>query len=436
MDTDEKANIHAPGFVSRLQSARWTLAAVLGFAALLIYIEPALLMFAMLGTMLVFAVAIVLPRNNSRDFRTPDSKPGNAIWLDNSVKAIAETLDYPVCIVDASAILRYTNRATETVFGASAIGDPVSVTFRRPEIARIIGEAISRQARLEIEYAEQIPRDRWFNLQIAPVPNSIGGDPEFYLLSFHDLTEPRRAEQMRSDFIANASHELRTPLASLRGFIETIKGPAAADAKATAQFLDIMLDQAERMSRLIDDLLSLSRLEMRSHLRPQDSVVVADVLTNVVNALEPLAQRLGVKIEKRLPSEKLEILGDRDELIQVFENLVENACKYGQSGGKVEIEAVVLQAAKPAGAPRVEISVSDHGPGIAEEHLPRLTERFYRVDVGSSRNKQGTGLGLAIVKHILNRHETRLGVTSNLGAGSRFSVVFPLQAAPASVEKR
>jgi two-component system, OmpR family, phosphate regulon sensor histidine kinase PhoR len=180
------------------------------------------------------------------------------------------------------------------------------------------------------------------------------------------------------------------------------------------------------MSRLIDDLLSLSRIEMKSHLRPEGEVALEDVLAHVVNALQPLADKLGVAIEKRLPAERLVVRGDRDELIQVFENLIENACKYGDSGKKVEIAAEILEPARAGQPRRVEIGVRDFGPGIAAEHLPRLTERFYRVNVTSSRDKQGTGLGLAIVKHILNRHGTRLAVASTPGEGARFSVIFPL----------
>jgi two-component system, OmpR family, phosphate regulon sensor histidine kinase PhoR len=251
-----------------------------------------------------------------------------------------------------------------------------------------------------------------------------------------DMTEARRADQMRSDFIANASHELRTPLASLRGFLETIKGPAANDKAATARFLDIMLDQAERMSRLIDDLLSLSRIEMKAHMSPQGTADLAEVLGNVTDSLQPLARKLGVTIERRLPAGPLEVVGERDELIQVFDNLVENACKYGQSGGKVEIEASLVEPSRAGGPQRVEVAVIDHGPGISSEHLPRLTERFYRADVDSSREKQGTGLGLAIVKHILNRHGTRLVITSAPGAGARFAVTFPLAERGRAVEER
>jgi two-component system phosphate regulon sensor histidine kinase PhoR len=244
-------------------------------------------------------------------------------------------------------------------------------------------------------------------------------------MTFHDLTPLRRVEEMRADFVANASHELRTPLAALSGFIETLQGSARDDAKARERFLPIMQEQARRMARLIDDLLSLSRIELKEHVHPTEDVRLDSVLSEVVDTLTPLALECKTKIEIEGLSRVL-VAGDRDELIRVFENLIENAVKYGQSGGRVEVSLV-------DGDRAVSVTVRDYGPGIAPEHLPRLTERFYRVDVVESRQKGGTGLGLALVKHILNRHKARLMVRSELGAGASFEVVFPkpaLEAAP------
>jgi two-component system phosphate regulon sensor histidine kinase PhoR len=248
----------------------------------------------------------------------------------------------------------------------------------------------------------------------------------FIALVIDDLTEHRRIDRIRVDFVANASHELRTPLASLVGFIDTLQGPAREDAAARERFLKIMRDQGTRMSRLIDDLLSLSRIEMKAHVRPSDQVDLNTVVRQVVDALEPLARELEVKIETALPDEPVMVTGERDELIQVVENLVENGCKYGQSGGRVEVAVSATVAGQGP-----SVSVRDHGPGIAEEHIPRLTERFYRVDVAESRKHRGTGLGLAIVKHILARHRARLTVESKLGEGALFRVTFPVAGAPA-----
>jgi two-component system, OmpR family, phosphate regulon sensor histidine kinase PhoR len=228
---------------------------------------------------------------------------------------------------------------------------------------------------------------------------------------------------MRADFIANASHELRTPLASLRGFVETLQGPARDDPKARERFLGLMAQQASRMTRLIDDLLSLSRAEMRVHLPPRGIVELNETCGFVVQTLEPVAQaaRCTVTLE-RLPTPAL-IQGEREEIVQVLQNLLHNAIKYGTEGGKVDM-AIVRVA--EAGTPRTRlgIAITDNGPGIAPEHLPRLTERFYRASVANSRDKGGTGLGLAIVKHIVNRHRGDLKIQSVLGVGSTFQVTF------------
>jgi len=243
------------------------------------------------------------------------------------------------------------------------------------------------------------------------------------LLTFRDLTPLRRAEEMRADFVANASHELRTPLAALSGFIETLQGPAREDAKARERFLGIMQEQARRMARLIDDLLSLSRIELNAHRQPDTPIDLEPIVGQVVDSLQTLARDRAVMVNVEAAG-ALPVLGDRDELVRVFENLVENALKYGASGKRLDI---TLTPAKGLdGEPEAQVSVRDYGPGISPEHLPRLTERFYRVDVRESRAQGGTGLGLALVKHILNRHRGRLSIESTPGAGATFIVHLPV----------
>jgi two-component system phosphate regulon sensor histidine kinase PhoR len=283
----------------------------------------------------------------------------------------------------------------------------------------MVRETLSTDKPNQIEHAERLPSQQVFLARIAPIEMpSAQRSERVYLLSFRDISELRRLDRMRSDFVANASHELRTPLASLRGFIETLQGPAKSDPKAQERFLAIMLDQATRMSRLVDDLLSLSRLELKANLAPEGTVDLVPLLSHVRDSLVPLAEDLGVEIDLHLPPAPVEVTGDRDELVQVFENLIENACKYGQEGERVD---VYLTSSDPG---PVEVTVQDHGPGIPLEDVPRLTERFYRVSVTDSRSKKGTGLGLAIVKHILTRHRARLVVSSEVGRGSRFTVRF------------
>jgi two-component system phosphate regulon sensor histidine kinase PhoR len=250
------------------------------------------------------------------------------------------------------------------------------------------------------------------------------------LLTLQDLTEARRVERMRVDFIANASHELRTPLASLLGFIETLQGSAQADAKARARFLEIMREQGRRMARLIDDLLSLSRIEQKQHLRPATEVDLTQVVRHVADTLAPLAREMNVELKLEAEAPVI-VIGERDELLRVAENLIENAIKYGAHPDAASYVEITVARRGKEGC----IVVRDHGRGVAPEHLPRLTERFYRVDPGQSRAKNGTGLGLAIVKHILARHRGRLTIESRLGEGSTFAAFAPL-AAPAEGKTR
>lgn len=270
-------------------------------------------------------------------------------------------------------------------------------------------------------WLERVPVERSFEVSIAPFGGN-GFEPAL-ILSLHDLTEARRLERMRVDFVANASHELRTPLASVLGFVETLQGPARDDAVARIKFLAIMREQAQRMSRLVDDLLSLSRIEQHLHVRPSTPVDLVGILRHIIDTLSPMANDRQVELKITAPVAAI-VAGDRDELLRVAENLIENAIKYGAAGAATQNKTVDIGLAIQA--PQVVLSVRDYGPGIALEHLPRLTERFYRVDAGESRAKGGTGLGLAIVKHIVARHRGRLNIESKLGEGANFSVFLPL----------
>jgi two-component system phosphate regulon sensor histidine kinase PhoR len=336
------------------------------------------------------------------------------------IGATLEAVDMPIFVVAADLAVLHQNRAAERAFGTLVLGAHLSARLRSPGILDMVRETVATGQPNQIEHSERLPSERVFILRVAAV--DLGGAAShlgsLYVLSFRDVSELRRIERMRSDFVANASHELRTPLASLRGFIETLQGPARTDLAAHERFLGIMFDQATRMSRLVDDLLSLSRLELKSHIAPDQTVDLKPLIGHVTDTLQPLAEELGVDIRMHMPEGKVEVLGDRDELVQVFENLIENACKYGQEGKVVDV-FVRNEPSQP-----VEVSVVDRGPGIPAEHVPRLTERFYRVSVADSRSKKGTGLGLAIVKHILTRHRARLIVKSDVGKGTAFTVRF------------
>jgi len=367
-----------------------------------------LAMAALVRRPLVMTVA----RSEEAEEEEPSSDPLPGI------AATLSALDIPILLLNAEALVLWENRAAEKALGLLPIGSHLSARLRSPGILDMVNETIATGEPNQIEYSERLPSERVYLLRVARIEPVDVATEDLFLLSFKDISELRRLDRMRSDFVANASHELRTPLASLRGFIETMQGPARSDTVAQERFLGIMLDQATRMSRLVDDLLSLSRLELKSHIAPDQSVDLRPVIGHVRDALLPLAEELGIEIRLHLPDEKVEVLGDRDELVEVVENLIENACKYGQEGKFVDV-FLRNEPSQP-----VEVSVVDRGPGIPAEHVPRLTERFYRVSVADSRSKKGTGLGLAIVKHILTRHRARLIVKSELGKGSEFTVRF------------
>ena len=350
-----------------------------------------------------------------------------------AVSAVVAGMPDPAVLLDRAGRVIHLNAAAAQLAPALRKNELAQFALRSPEIITALREAIATTEPRRASYLDQGPVDRWMELTVTPVPvpTTFGGTEKCMLLTFHDQTPLRRVEEMRADFVANASHELRTPLAALSGFIDTLQGPAKEDAKARERFLSIMHAQATRMARLIDDLLSLSRVELSAHVRPESSVDIVPIIRQVADGLEPLARERQVEIEIDLPAAPVTIAGDREELLRLFENLIENALKYGASGGRVMVS--LKEAAAADGAPEVRVMVRDFGPGIAPEHLPRLTERFYRVDVGDSRAQGGTGLGLSLVKHILNRHRGRLLIESVPKKGATFTACFP-QAKPASAQ--
>jgi two-component system phosphate regulon sensor histidine kinase PhoR len=351
------------------------------------------------------------------------------------IEALVDGLHVAAIVLDRDGRVIAFNGQAGSIAPAMNRGEPALISLRMPELVDAIRRAGKRREPQRGEFFERVPTDRWFEAFVTPV-KLPGADrsADIVLLTFNDLTPLRRVEEMRADFIANASHELRTPLAALLGFIETLQGPARNDTVAREKFLGIMQQQATRMARLIDDLLSLSRIELHAHLQPNTPVELAPIVRQVVDGLMTLARDRGVDIKVSAPQEVLVALGERDELIRALENLVENALKYGAAGKRVDI--TLARGQTRAGTPEARITVRDFGPGIAPEHLPRLTERFYRVDVSDSRAQGGTGLGLALVKHVLNRHAGRLSIESTLGAGAAFTMHLPLSSAEApSVEE-
>ena len=342
------------------------------------------------------------------------------------IESLIGGMPAPAIVLDRDGRVIAFNAAASAIAPALRRGEPALITLRMPELVDAIRRAAANRTPQRVEFFERVPLDRWFEAFVTPVKLANVGDAraDILLMTFNDLTPLRRVEEMRADFIANASHELRTPLAALLGFIETLQGTAKDDAAARTKFLAIMQGQATRMARLIDDLLSLSRIELNAHLQPNTPLDLAPVVRQVADGLQTLARDRDVTIKLTAPPEPLIVLGDRDELIRALENLVENSLKYGAAGKRVDI--TLSRGQTRVGASEARLAVRDYGPGIAPEHLPRLTERFYRVDVADSRAQGGTGLGLALVKHVLNRHGGRLNIESTPGAGATFTMHLPL----------
>ena len=336
-------------------------------------------------------------------------------------EAIVELLPDPLLVIGADGVVRRANAAARAAFGAD-----IQAVLRHPDLRSAIDRATRQRNAHTAELALPVPVPREVQATVMFMdPPLAGGGQLIVVLS--DRTRERAIERMRADFVANASHELRTPLASLIGFIETLQGPASDDPPAQQRFLAIMAEQAERMNRLIDDLMSLSRIELTEHQPPSGRVNLRALIESTAAGFEP---RMGaMRLELDLGTDLAEVTADADQMAQVITNLVDNALKYGRPGGLIR---VALRRATPASRfptrPGLVLSVSDDGAGIAREHIPRLTERFYRVDKARSRGRggpPGAGLGLAIIRHIVNRHRGLLVIESEEGQGSSFSVWLP-----------
>jgi two-component system phosphate regulon sensor histidine kinase PhoR len=373
--------------------------------------------------LLIAAAALITARSLGRSVASAAATSPASAAEGDLLRRLVGGLPDPVLALGRDERVVAFNDKVGALFPALRVGEPFFIALRIPDLMDAIRRAAATGEPQRVEFSERVPVDRWHETLVTPISLTGEARAQLLLVTFHDLTPLRRVEEMRADFVANASHELRTPLATLSGFIDTLRGPAREDAPARERFLEIMHAQATRMARLIDDLLSLSRIELNAHLRPQTRVDLVAIIGQVVDSLQTLARDRETTVTIEAPA-PLTVLGDRDELLRVFDNLVENAIKYAASGKRVEIRAAAMPA--PNGELEAQVAVKDYGPGIAPEHLPRLTERFYRVDVVDSRAQGGTGLGLALVKHILNRHGGRLTIESGAGQGATFRVHVPL----------
>ena len=340
------------------------------------------------------------------------------------IREMLSGMPEPVMLLDRSENVVIANDSAETLFGASLAGVPLVRIVRWPELLAITSTALNERKTGEAVFQTTDSAQTTYRVVAHPITVSDDGDAPAVVLSLRDVSHIEEAERMRSDFVANVSHELRSPLTALSGFIETLKGPASDDADARDRFLDIMEREAARMERLIDDLLSLSKIEVNRHIRPREQVDLTSLIHDVRDGIGNQVKRRDVDVTYALLDQAVPVLGDSDQLVQVVHNLIENALKYAGEA-PVRVEQTLLDSWPGITGKVVRLEVIDQGSGIAPEHLPRLTERFYRIDIGRSRGAGGTGLGLAIVKHIVNRHRGRLEIRSKLGEGSTFCVVLP-----------
>ncbi|MFC3836541.1 sensor histidine kinase [Paracoccus rhizosphaerae] len=355
------------------------------------------------------------------------------------VSGFLDGVPLPMLAVDRQARVVAANPPAMSLLGTDILNRPFVTVLRHPSIVQAVDWVLDpagtpapaadpelpapseHAATLRAQFAIE-GRDILAEVTVAPLPAPLGRGATVALV---DRSVAEEGEMMRRDFVANVSHELKTPLTAMIGFIETLRGPARDDTRARDRFLDIMEREAGRMNRLISDLLSLSRVQAEERRRPSGEVDLPGLLNSVLATLAPRAEAAGVVVRTEGLGQPVRLPGDADQLTQVFQNLVENALKYGGSGGSLRVALARVPHEPVLRGPGWAVTIEDRGEGIEEQHLPRLTERFYRVDPHRSREQGGTGLGLAIVKHILNRHRGRLRIESRRGEGSRFTVILP-----------
>ncbi|WP_226782245.1 sensor histidine kinase [Oceaniglobus trochenteri] len=342
----------------------------------------------------------------------------------NDIQIVLDALQLPAFLVDHEERITVSNAPARRLLGGALRGGHYAAVLRQPQILEAIETVIAGGGPARASFATSSGARE--TIWMASAAALSAGGRQGVLVSLEDTTEMLEAGQMRRDFVANVSHELRTPLTALIGFIDTLRGAARDDAAARDRFLSIMEREANRMNRLVKDLLSLSRVESEERMRPTGRLDMGELLRSVIQSLTPLVGDHGQRIELTGADDLPAISGDGDQLRQVFTNLIENAAKYGARDETVTVAVQVLARDPSLRCAALQIDVVDRGEGIDPIHLPRLTERFYRIDDHRSREKGGTGLGLAIVKHIVNRHRGRLRISSTPGEGSRFSVLLPL----------
>lgn len=344
--------------------------------------------------------------------------------------AVLDCLPDPILLLDGERVIIAANVAARTLLGENSRGRSLVSVLRVPAVLAAVDQVLTKGGEQLVETTLPVPVERIFLVRAVAL-DLVTEPPVRVVLALSETTMVKKTEQLRADFVANVSHELRSPLSALLGIVETLRGHAVDDAEARSRFLEIMNSEAKRMARLIDDLLSLSRIEVNEHVPPSGRVDLCQTLGHVLSLLERQAAARNMRIKLECPEGLAKVIGSGDELIQVFQNLIDNAIKYGREGTSVEISVSPLARLPGGDGPGLIVTVSNQGEGIPSQDLPRITERFYRVDKARSREMGGTGLGLAIVKHIVSRHRGRLSITSQTGQGTVVSVQLPSDATKA-----
>ena len=368
---------------------------------------------AAMGAVAVVALRLAMPK-------------GDWLWQGERLVASADAprivedrtvlgrLPLPILLLDAEGVVTFASAEAHTLLARDPVGEAIPTVFRAPAILAAVDRVLAEEIDETVEFTALRPRRRYLRATVRALEGETRA-----VLTLADVSEVHRLDAMRMDFVANASHELRTPLAAITGMVDTLQGPAKDDTANRSRFLGIIGREAARMARLVDDLLSLSRIELQENVVPTAREDLRPIVAEAVSATASLAAENGNDVQVALGQGPLAVRGARDELLQVFHNLISNAIKYGGSDRPIEISRVD----QPEGW--IGISVRDHGEGIEPSLVPRLTERFFRVNKRESISRGGTGLGLAIVKHILTRHRGELRVTSRVGEGSAFTVRLP-----------
>ena len=341
--------------------------------------------------------------------------------------AVLDHIPDSVILIDGQRGIVAANRAAEELLDHPRIGQDMAMSVRHPDILAAVDRAMQGDQPRDLEATLPGTPPRNIAVHAERLDHDPSGLGIAAVIVISDITASKRSERMRADFVANASHELRSPLSAIIGFLETLADTAKEDAEARTRFIEIMLRESRRMTRLIDDLLSLSRVEINEHVRPTGYVDIAMVIEHVSETLTGKAQDRDIAIDTMTSAQLPMVIGEEEQLMQVLHNLVDNAIKYGNPGSRIEIEAQSVSRVPGRTSPGVSIAVRDESDGIPPEVIPRLTERFFRVDEARSRQLGSTGLGLAICKHIINRHRGHLAIDSAKGQGSTFTVFLPSQ---------